>query len=148
VRNYYTTDDIEPFSGQATRRLRPSKRLAGRAKVLFAQTVANCIPEHFRASDAPLLEAFCQASALAEQAVDEMAAHGAVVDDKQSPWFLIFQGAVKTMTTLALRLRISPQARALRASKKVAAPMSFYDEMSSGFDEEDGDEDGGETQPS
>jgi phage terminase small subunit len=148
MRNYYSTDDIEPFSGQATRRLRPSKRLAGRAKVLFAQTVANCIPEHFRVSDAPLLETYCQACALAEQAVDEMAAHGAVVDDKQSAWFLVFQGAVKTMTTLALRLRISPQARALRASKKVAAPLSFYDEMNSGFDEEGDNEDGAETNPS
>jgi phage terminase small subunit len=144
---HYATDDITDYSGEPTRRLKPSVRLTGRARVVFAQTVANCAVEHFRVSDSPLLETYCQACAIAETAAAKLTEQGAVAGDKQSAWFLVFQGATKSMTNLALRLRLSPQARGPRAPKKVAAPMSFYDEMSS-FGEEDGDEDGAEAKPS
>ena len=51
-------------------------------------------------------------------------------DGKLSPWFAIHQKTTKAMTGLALRLRLSPQSRVAKASKKTpAAPVSYYERM-------------------
>jgi phage terminase small subunit len=98
-------------------------------------------------SDRPLLETYCQAVALVEQASEQMAAGGAVTkDNKPSPWVSIFMAATKAANNLALRLRISPQARSPRQPKTLAAPRSYYDELELTPEEgcdDDGDTDGG-----
>jgi hypothetical protein len=96
---------------------------------VFIKTVSGCAVGHFRASDLPLLERYAEACALAEQAAEKLAVEGAVVDDKLSPWFTAHQGACKTVSSLALRLRLGPQSRAPRAPKTVAAPTSYYEEL-------------------
>jgi hypothetical protein len=50
-------------------------------------------------------------------------------DGKLSPWFTIHASATKTLNGLALRLRLGPQSRASKQSKKEPAPMSYYDRM-------------------
>jgi phage terminase small subunit len=145
MRSTYQTLDTEEFSGDAApRRLRPSNRLTGRSRDIFTETVNDCALGHFRKSDRALLERFADVSAIAEKAAAEMAAGGAVIEGKPSPWFIVHASAVKTMNALALRLRLSPQSRAPRAPKTLAAPSSFYDTMT--LEGDDGD--GSEAQPS
>ena len=136
TRHTYETFDGE--EGLPAHRLKPPARLTGRVRVLFAQTVANCAAEHFRASDSPLLERYVEACAFAEEAAGKINEQGAVIGDKPSPWFTVFTSATKSMTNLALRLRLSPQGRALRAPKTQPMPRSYYDEME---DEEGSDDD-------
>src|SRR6516165_1374965 len=114
-RHTYETTDVEPF-GQPTLRLKPSSRLAPRAKAIFIRYVTDTAAGHFKRSDQGLLERLCEVQMLAEQAAEQLAA-GAVVNGKISPWFWIHAGATKSMNNLALRLRLSPQSRSQRAVK-------------------------------
>jgi phage terminase small subunit len=142
MRSTYQTLDTEEYSGEAApRRLKPSARMQGRARNIFNETVNDCAIGHFRKSDRPLLERYAEAAVLAEQAADKMAARGAVINDKPSPWFSIYVSATKTMNNLALRLRISPQSRSPRAPKTLATPQSYYDTMEL-TPEESGNDDG------
>jgi hypothetical protein len=50
-------------------------------------------------------------------------------DGKVSAWFQVHQQATKTLSTLALRLRLGPQSRALKQSKKEVALTSVYDQL-------------------
>jgi phage terminase small subunit len=135
---HYDTDDVHEFDGQATRRLRPPPRLRDRAKAIFIETVTGCDPKHFRSSDQHLLERYCEATALAEEAAVKLAEEGRVVDGTISPWFFVHQSATKTASGLALRLRLGPQSRAPRAPKTepVVAP-SFYDRLELEGDDDD-----------
>ena len=127
---HYRTDDVLDYSGQATRRLRPPARLKGRARAIFVATVSGCATEHFRSSDLPFLERFAESSALAEEAAEKLADEGMVThDNKLSPWFAAHQAATKTMNSLALRLRLTPQSRSPRAVKTQPGPQSYYDLM-------------------
>jgi phage terminase small subunit len=129
MRSTYETLDSVEYTGERTRRLRPPARLQGRAKAIFIETVSGCAVGHFRASDLPLLERYCEACALAETAAAKLGVEGAVVDDKISPWFTAHQSATKTIAGLALRLRLGPQSRSPRAPKTAAAPTSYYEEL-------------------
>jgi phage terminase small subunit len=127
---HYDTDDVLEFDGRATRRLRPPARLQDRAKAIFIEAVTGCDPKHFRSSDLHLLERYCEATALAEKAAVKLAEEGSVVDGKVSPWFLVHQGAAKTASGLALRLRLGPQSRAPRAPKtEPATATSYYEQL-------------------
>jgi phage terminase small subunit len=139
MRSTYTTYDAVEFAGEATpRRLKPSARLTGRQRTLFIETVADCAMGHFRKSDRPLLERYCEACALAEQAAAKLAEEGVVVNGKLSPWFPAHASACKTANNLALRLRLSPQSRSPRAPKTLPAPQSYYDVMDLTEDSDDG----------
>ena len=139
MRSTNTTYDAVEFAGEATpRRLKPSARLTGRQRTLFIETVADCAMGHFRKSDRPLLERYCEACALAEQAAAKLAEEGVVVNGKLSPWFPAHASACKTANNLALRLRLSPQSRSPRAPKTLPAPQSYYDVMDLTEDSDDG----------
>ena len=136
---HYDTDDVLEFDGRATRRLHPPKRLSGRAKAIFIETVSGCDPRHFRSSDLHLLERYAEAMALSEQAAAMLAEEGSVVDGKVSSWFLVHQGATKTASGLALRLRLGPQSRAPRAPKtEPVTATSYYDQLELEGDDDDG----------
>ncbi|HKQ14443.1 MAG TPA: P27 family phage terminase small subunit [Steroidobacteraceae bacterium] len=81
------------------------------ARAIWDSVVAAVRAEHFHASDLPLLRSYCEASALADQAAAELAAHGAVVDGKLSPWLAVHEKATRTQNTMAVRLRLCPSAR-------------------------------------
>jgi len=143
VGRHYDTDDVLEFDGRATRRLRPPARLQGRAKAVFIETVTGCDPRHFCSSDVHLLERYAEATAAAEQAAEKLAAEGSVVDGKVSPWFQVHQGAAKTASGLALRLRLGPQSRAPRAPKtEPMAATSYYEQLELEGDDADGADEG------
>lgn len=81
------------------------------ARGVWESVVRSVSSAHFRASDAPLLRSYCEASALADKAAGELELSGAVVDGKISPWLAVHEKATRTQNTTALRLRLCPSAR-------------------------------------
>jgi hypothetical protein len=77
---------------------------------LFRQIVANCAHDHFRQSDLPLLCRYVEAAVLAERAAEQLR-EAPVIGGKPSPWLPVREKAVREMTALSMRLRLSPQAR-------------------------------------
>jgi hypothetical protein len=51
------------------------------------------------------------------------------VDGKLSPWVSTHANATKILALLALRLRLGPQSRVMKATKRDAGPVSYYDKM-------------------
>jgi phage terminase small subunit len=76
------------------------------------RAITESLPaEHFRPSDVPLLASYCETTATANRAAQEIAANGAVVAGKASPWLVVQEKAIRAQATLALRLRLCPSAR-------------------------------------
>jgi hypothetical protein len=91
-------------------RLEPPASLSGAERSVFVGLVTACDPDHFRASDLPLLVRYVEAITLADRAALELR-NGAVVKGKASPWLAVQREAVKAMVALSIRLRLSPQSR-------------------------------------
>jgi hypothetical protein len=117
-RKPYATTDLVPF-GVPANRLRPPDALPDAAK------------SHFRPGDLSYLCRWVALSALAEQAEFEMSQPNGIVapDGKLSAWVTAHATAVKNLNALALRLRLTPQSRQAKVSKKGTTAASFYDEM-------------------
>ena len=114
------------------KRLEPPDNLDANHRRRFVD-ISNSVDEkHFRASDMPLLVQYVYAAEQAEHAIKQMeAGGGAVVDGKVSPWLTVHTRAVKTMTILATRLRLSPQSRTSHRTVQRQTgytPHSAYDE--------------------
>jgi hypothetical protein len=126
--NYQSTE-VVPFG--ADRRLRPPDALPDAARRAFVDLVTSLPAGHFKPGDISLLYRWSEAAAAAEQAAFEMAQPGGMVtaEGKVSPWVSVHQSMTKTLGLLSLRLRIGPQHRALKASKKEVAPISAYDRL-------------------
>jgi len=92
-------------------KLEPPASLAPAERELFVELVAAVDRRHFRTCDRLLLARYCEAAVLAEQAAKELREHGAVINGKASPWIVVQEKSVRTLTALSLRLRLSPQAR-------------------------------------
>jgi len=99
------------FVDVGQQRLDPPDCLAPDERRRFVELVGACDPQHFRASDLPLLCRYVEADALAERAAMELQATGPVVDGKASPWLVVQEKAVRAMVALSMRLRLSPQSR-------------------------------------
>jgi hypothetical protein len=84
-------------------RLDPPADLSDDERSLFTELVADCAPEHFVASDRPLLTSYVQATLMSRRA-----AVGMINDPDQ---ITTFEKAVKLQAVLATRLRLAPQAR-------------------------------------
>ena len=97
-------------------RLVPPEGMAEGARQIFLDIVLDNDPTHFRPSDAPLLRRYCEAHAWADRAV--------AADDSK-----LFAAMSKTASALALRLRLSPQARQPRMPKPQPLPTSYYDRV-------------------
>ena len=112
------------------RRLEPGPELGEIEAALFRMTVSAVPLEHFSPEDVPILSAYCRACVLERHAAEELAA-GAVVGDRTSPWLSVHASAVRSLSTLAMRLRLGPRARDhhTRTTKAGVAP-SAYDSLS------------------
>ena len=77
---------------------------------MFVSIIDGCSAGHFQLTDLPLLSRYCEAAVLAEQAALELH-DGAVVDGKPSPWIIVQEKCVRSMVSLSMRLRLSPQSR-------------------------------------
>lgn len=111
----------------STERLGPPPELGDLERAIFLELVGSSRPEHFRSSDSPLVAAYCRAIALERSAAQALA-------DGDAKALPNWNGAVKAMGLLSMRLRLSPQARApnnpSRPSPSRPAPtMSYYDRM-------------------
>ena len=100
---------LPAVSGQ--RRLTPPAGLSEAARLVFAEMVAACGPEHFTRGDMPLLLAYCTACAMERQASETLEKEGPIVGGRASPWLVIQEKQVRAMTALAMRLRLAPQSR-------------------------------------
>jgi hypothetical protein len=128
-RQPYTAFEATTY-GAGTGRIRPPPGLGGREKEVFLSLVAACPAAQFQPSDAALIARWAESIVLAEQAAGELEAGGVVTSDgKVSPWFTVHQRASKTVSELALRLRLGPQSRQPRAPKTKARPLSYYEEL-------------------
>jgi hypothetical protein len=103
--------ETERIAGSPPPVLAPPASLSEAAKAIFVALVADCDADHFERSDLGLLCQYCEAQAMAERAA---AAVGAG-DSKQ---LLVWERAVRTMNGLALRLRLGPQSRRERRSRR------------------------------
>jgi hypothetical protein len=99
-----------------TPRLTPPDGMAPDARQVFLDTVLACAPEHFQIADALLLRRYSEAQAWATRAA-------AAGDAK------VFVAMTRTVSALALRLRLSPQARQPRLPKRPQQPISYYERM-------------------
>jgi hypothetical protein len=110
-------------------RLLPPPEMGGIEQKIWTEVVSGADSEHFQVSDAPLLSAYVRAAALERRASEELAV-SAVVDGMPSPWLAVHASAVRSLTALAVKLRLSPKARTpgQRAGKRGPAP-SYYDMM-------------------
>jgi P27 family predicted phage terminase small subunit len=110
--------------------LRPPSSLSDAERTVFIDLVASVDARHFRQSDLPLLARYCEAVVLAEEAARQMRKNGAVIDGKTSPWLTVQEKAVRALTALSMRLRLSPQARLNpKTASRPEQRMSVYDEM-------------------
>ena len=103
------------------------ERLKRRA---FVDLVTSCPAGQFLASDLPLLCAWAETVALRERMASRMSVEGEL-DDRGKPCgaFTIHKEATKTLNALALRLRVSPQARMQKAPKREMRAVSYYERM-------------------
>ena len=142
-RRPYTTIDT-PLYGEGARRLSPPAGLPEAERRVFLDLIGAAPPSQFMASDTPLVVRYCELVVLAGRAAEGLRNAPLVSDDgKPSPWVGIHASATKGLILLALKLRLSPQARSRKAPKALAATMSYYERM----DLEAADDDD-ETQPS
>jgi predicted metal-binding membrane protein len=127
-RNPFTTYDTAPY-GTGKRRLSPPSSLGEREKAHFLALVSRCPATQFEPSDLPLICRWCELCAMAEEASERLAIEDLVVGGKINVWFTVHQAVTKSLSGLALRLKVSPQARSPKAPKVKAAQMSVYDMM-------------------
>jgi hypothetical protein len=109
---------------------RPRDDAPAAVRRIFLELVASEPADHFRASDADLLEQIAQAILLARQAYDKLETEGPVIDGKASPWLVVLEKAHRSSVALSGRLRLAPQARmdARAAGRKANGPrLSAYD---------------------
>ena len=123
------------FPGPLRTRLKPPDDLSPEAKAIFLDVVVNSNPEHFQASDVPLLcvyaDAVVQARACAKQ-VREGQGTDILIKAQRNALSAVFQ--------LSMRLRVSPQARQVRKSlgSNTRPPtVSYYDRLQMEMDTAD-----------
>jgi hypothetical protein len=103
--------------------------MADDARQLFLDVVLANDPTHFKPSDMPLLCRYAEANAIAARAAAALLkAEPIVNDDAASPWVSVYVAMTKTATALAMRLRLSPQARMPNNPKRTPA-VSYYERM-------------------
>jgi phage terminase small subunit len=110
----------------------PRADCAPTVAALFREIVQMCPQGQFAPADATLLERYCEATQLAQEAFAHLQSEGSVVDGKSNPWASVWERAAKNAGTLAARLRLAPGARAdaRTALRKANVPRpSVYDMM-------------------
>jgi hypothetical protein len=127
-RKSFVATDIIPYG--ESRRLAPPASLGEGERKAFLDLVLACPSEQFTPADLPLLCAWAETVALRERMATRMAVEGEL-DEKGKPSgaFTIHKEATKTLNALALRLRVSPQARMQKAPRRTMQSASYYDRL-------------------
>ena len=100
-----------PAYARPFERLAPPADLSEDGRQVFLGLILASEPTAFRPSDGPLLTAYVRAILQERSASAHLEAEGHVVDGKPSPWLSVLAQALKGMSTLSHRLRLSPQSR-------------------------------------
>jgi hypothetical protein len=100
----------------------PPTSLSEPARAAFIELVGSCPLDHFEQSDTSLIARYAVASVLAEGAEFTLQA-----DPANTKALAVWEKAVRTMSALALRLRLGPQSR--REKAKVQRPLTWSDEF-------------------
>jgi phage terminase small subunit len=120
-------------------RLVPPADLNPPERATFVEIVAAKKPQHFEASDLPLLAAYCRAIELERHAALQLATDGYLTTEgRPSPWLAIMAQATKSMLALSTRLKLTPQSRSHSAPARPERSLSAYEKlalMESGSDE-------------
>jgi phage terminase small subunit len=115
--------------GKSTR-LAPYPGVTPEVRALWLELTAACAPDHFRASDRPLLEQYCQSVSLAREAYGHLREEGPVVNGRHNPWLIFFEKANRACVALSARLRLSPQHRTdPKTVGRAKASLSYYERM-------------------
>src|SRR6516225_4011118 len=121
------SSQIIPLPGPQSR-VRPPSTLPIPERDLFVELVAANPANHFRPSDVPLLVQYVAAVILGERAAAELR-HAPVINGKSSPWLVVFEKCSRATIALAMRLRLSPQARQPNNPTRPVPPLSHYEKM-------------------
>ena len=78
---------------------------------IITDLISSVPPQHFRPSDAHLIERYAEAILLSRRAYGELEANGPVINGKASPWIIILEKTHRSCVQLSARLRLSPQQR-------------------------------------
>jgi phage terminase small subunit len=105
-------------------------------RAIFVRLVNAADAEHFTTSDLPLLVAYCQAVAQHDRAAQAIRREGDVVNGRPSPWIVVQEKAVRAMTALSMRLRLSPQAR--REKAQLPQPATWWEQRQQRRPDDDG----------
>jgi hypothetical protein len=113
-------------------RLSPPATLGTAEKRLFISIVGSCPAAHFRPSDQPLLCQYVMACVAAEHAAAKLAETGGPVSGGEvNPWHRVHERAVRLMSILAMRLRLTPSSRmrpeTVHRRAGYSGPPSYYD---------------------
>ena len=106
-------------------RLRPPPELGEAEREIWVSIVAACGAKHFERSDNPLLVRYCQNVVLARQAAAALTREGAIIGGRPSPWLIVAEKCDRALVALAMRLRLSPQARREAPKAKGQLPSPY-----------------------
>jgi P27 family predicted phage terminase small subunit len=127
--------------GQPVARLRPPPDLTPDARETFLTIVGSVPAAKFQPSDVYLLAAYVRAVELEREASQRLREEGTVVNGahgpKASPWLTVLGQAVKTMSMLSHRLRLSPQGRSPTLPTRPAPTLSAYERLGLLDDDDD-----------
>jgi len=87
-------------------RLQPPSGLSTRERQLFREVVGSVKPEHFAAEDSPMIALYARALAQTEMAAREITS-----GSNDRFWIELQTSALKTVNTMAVRLRLGPLSR-------------------------------------
>jgi phage terminase small subunit len=96
-------------TGERVLRCRPEA--PDEVREVFARIVADVGADHFRSSDADLVEQYASAIVLARQAYAVLREEGPVKDGRVNPWQTVLEKANRASVALSQRLRLAPQSR-------------------------------------
>ena len=106
-------------------RVKPPDYLGKAEQEIFLDIVSSCDSRHFVQSDLPLLVEYVSAILLGRKAAKELKAEPVQANGKVSPWITIQEKSVRAMTSLSLRLRLSPQSRQHPRTTQRRTPMTL-----------------------
>jgi len=138
-RSYADLSLVRPRVDGQPSRLQPPGHLTGRERAMFCDLVNAADPRHFRPTDMPLLLAYCQQCCVNEEAFEMMSRTGGPIlqDGSTNPWLAAQTRAIRSMTVLATRLRLSPQSRMNQKQTSRSGPLPSYYEQIGNEDDDD-----------
>jgi phage terminase small subunit len=111
----------------ASTRLRPPRELGEEECEVWSNIVGSVADKHFERSDTPLLVRYCQNVVLARRAAAALAAEGPIIAGRASAWLIVAEKCDRALVALAMRLRLSPQARRETPKAGKMAGVSAYE---------------------